>query len=72
MGTVAMISGHQHSKDLGFAETMSLESSSRDRQVDAVYAADPQTLEMAAAHAKAILRGNSGPIAHPQRFFAFS
>jgi hypothetical protein len=58
-----MISGHQHSKDLSFAEMMSLKSSSRDRQVDAVYAAD---------RAKAALRGNSASIARPQRFSALS
>ena len=51
---------------------MSLKSSSRERQVDAVYAADPQALEMAAARAKAVLRGSSGPIARPQRFSALS
>lgn len=72
MGTFAMISGHQHSKDLSFAEMMSLKCSSRDRQVDAVYAADPQMLEMAAARAKAALRGNSASIARPQRFSALS
>ena len=72
VGTFAMISGHQHSKDLSFAEMMSLKSSSRNRQVDAVYASDPQMLEMAAARAKAVLRGNSGPIARPQRFSALS
>lgn len=72
MGTFVMISGNQHSKDLSFAEMMSLKSSSRNRQVDAVYASDPQMLEMAAARAKAVLRGNSGPIARPQRFSALS
>lgn len=72
VGTLAMISGSQRSKDLSFAEMMSLKSSSRDRQVDAVYAADPQMLEMAAARAKAALRGNSASIARPQRFSALS
>ena len=72
MGIFAMISSQQHSKDLSFAQMMSLKSSSRDRQVEAVYAADPQMLEMAAARAKAVLRGNSGPIARPQRFSALS
>jgi len=67
-----MISGQQHSQDLSFAEMMSLKSSSRDRQVDAVYAADPQMLELAAARVKAVLRGNSGPMARPQRFSALS
>lgn len=37
---------------------MSLKSSSRDRQVDAVYAAAPQMLEMVAARAKVALRGS--------------
>ena len=72
VGTFAMISGHQHSKNLSFAQMMSLKNSSRDRQVDAVYAADPQALEMAAARAKAVLRGSSGPIARPQRFSTLS
>ncbi|WP_156421231.1 hypothetical protein [Pseudomonas libanensis] len=67
-----MVNDHQHSKDLSFAEMMSLKSSSRDRQVDAVYAAAPEVLEMAAARAKAVLRGNSGSIARPQRFSALS
>jgi len=67
-----MISGHQHSKDLSFAEMMSLKSGSRDRHVDAVYAADSQMLEMAADRAKAVLRGNAGPIARPQRFSTLS
>lgn len=51
---------------------MSLKSSSRERQVDAVYAADPQALEMAAARAKAVLRGSFASIACPQRFSALS
>ena len=72
VGTFAMMSGHQHSKNLSFAQMMSLKNSSRDRQVDAVYAASPQALEMAAARAKAVLRGSSGPIARPQRFSALS
>lgn len=66
-----MINGHKQSKDLSFAEMMSLKSSSRDRQVDAVYASAPQMLEMAAVRAKAALRGNSA-IARPQRFSALS
>ena len=70
VGTFAMISGHQHSKNLSFAQMMSLKSSSRDRQVDAVYA--PQMLEMAAARAKVALRGSSASIARPQRFSALS
>ena len=51
---------------------MSLKSSSRERQVDAVYAAAPQMLEMAAARAKVALRGSSASIARPQRFSALS
>ena len=51
---------------------MSLKNSSRDRQVDAVYAAAPQMLEMAAARTKVALRGSSASIAHPQRFSALS
>lgn len=70
MGTFVMINGHQHSKNPSFAEMMSLKSSSRDRQVDAVYSASPEMLEMAAACAKAALRGNSASIARPQRFSA--
>lgn len=72
MGIFAMISDHPHSKQLNFAEMMSLKSRSRDRQVDAVYAADPQALEVAAARAKAVLRGNSDSIARPKRFSALS
>jgi len=67
-----MISGLQHSKDLSFAEMMSVKSRSRDRQVDAAYGADPKALEMAAARAKAVLRGNSDSIARPQRFSALN
>lgn len=72
MGNLSMISGQEHSKDLSFAEMMSLKSSSRERQVDAVYAAAPEMLEMAAARSKAVLRGNSGLIARPKRFSALS
>ncbi len=72
VGTFAMISGHQHSKNLSFAQMMSLKSSSRERQVDAVYAAAPQMLEMAAARTKVALRGSSASIARPQRFSALS
>lgn len=72
MGIFAMISGQQHSKDPSFAEMMSVKSSSRDRLVDAVYAADPQMLEISAARAKAALRGNSASIPRPQRFSALS
>lgn len=71
-GYFAMISSHPRSEDLSFAEMMSRKSSSRDRQVDAVYAAAPQMLEMAAARAKIALRGSSAPIARPQRFSALS
>lgn len=39
----------------------------RDRQVEAVYAADQETLERAAEAVKAALRGNT-PIPRPQRF----
>ena len=67
-----MISAPQHSEHLSFAEMMSLKSRSRDRQVDAVYAADPQALEVAAARAKAVLRGNSDSIARPKRLSALS
>jgi hypothetical protein len=72
MGTFSMISSQQHSKDPSFAEMMSLKSSSRDRQVDAVYSADPQMLEMAAVSAKAALRGSSASLPRPQRFSALS
>jgi len=67
-----MINDRQRSKDLSFAEMMSLKNSLRDRQVDAVYAAAPQALEMAAVRVKAVLRGSSGPLARPQRFSALS
>ena len=66
-----MINSHKQPKDLSFAEMMSIKNSSRDRQVDAVYAAEPQSLEVAAARAKASLRGSSA-IARPQRFSALS
>jgi len=67
-----MINDRQRSKDLSFAEMMSLKNSLRDRQVDAVYAAAPQALEIAAVRVKAVLRGSSGPLARPQRFSALS
>jgi hypothetical protein len=72
MDSFAMINGHLLSEDLNFAEMMRVKSSSRDRQVDAVYAATPHILEVASARAKAVLRGKSGPIARPQRFSALS
>ncbi|MNY76949.1 hypothetical protein D3C86_2166980 [compost metagenome] len=39
----------------------------RDRLVEAVYAADRESLELVAEFVKAALRGNS-PIPRPQRF----
>lgn len=72
MGSFIMINDLLHSEELNFAEMMSVKSSSRDRQVDAVYAADSQMLELASARAKIVLRGKSGPIARPQRYSAMS
>ena len=72
MGTLSMISGQQHSKDLSFAGLMSLKSRSRDRQVDAVYSSAPEMLEMAAVSAKAALRSSSTLLPRPQRFSALS
>ncbi|MEX5625343.1 hypothetical protein [Pseudomonas marginalis] len=67
-----MMNDRPHSKDLNFAEIMSVKSSSRDSQIDAVYAAKPQMLEAAAGRAKAALRGKSGSVARPQRLSAIS
>jgi len=65
-----MISDHQRPAELSFAEVMSLKNRSRDRQVGAVCAAEPEALEMAAARAKTALRGNSKSFPRPQRFSA--
>ncbi|WP_124320932.1 hypothetical protein [Pseudomonas chlororaphis] len=58
------------SKRLGeasFDEILMIKRRARDRLVDAVYAADRESLELAAEYVKAVLRGNS-PIPRPQRF----
>ncbi|WP_122668795.1 hypothetical protein [Pseudomonas viridiflava] len=65
-----MIKSDLHLKELSFAEMVSVKSSSRDRQVDAAYAADAKNLEIAAASVKVVLRGKSDSIARPQRFSA--
>jgi len=72
MGSFTMINDNLHSEELSFAEMMSAKNRSRDRQVNAVYEADSQMLELASERAKKVLRGKSGPIARPQRFSAMS
>lgn len=68
MGSLAMINEHPHAYDLDFSEMMRIKRLSRNRQVEAVYAASPQALDLASESAKAILRGKTGSIARPKRF----
>lgn len=51
-----------------FGDLMKIKSDARDKQVRAVYAAEPSALDLAAQHLKAVLRGNSASIARPRRF----
>jgi len=53
--------------EASFDEILMIKRRARDRLVDAVYAADRESLELAAEYIKAALRGNS-PIPRPQRF----
>lgn len=53
--------------EASFDEILMIKRRARDRLVDAVYAADRESLELAAEYVKAALRGNS-PIPRPQRF----
>jgi hypothetical protein len=69
MGTWVMINEQLHAKDLSFSDMMRIKRLSRNRHIDAVYSATPQELDVAADRAKAILRGNYGPV-RPKRFSA--
>ncbi|WP_033049329.1 hypothetical protein [Pseudomonas sp. GM21] len=62
-----MSNRNKHSGEASFDEILMIKRRARDRLVDAVYAADRESLELAAEHIKAVLRGNS-PIPRPQRF----
>lgn len=53
--------------EASFDEILMIKRRARDRLVDAVYAADRESLELAAEYVKAALHGNS-PIPRPQRF----
>lgn len=62
-----MSNRNKRSGEASFYEILMIKRRARDRLVDAVYAADGESLEVAAEHIKAALRGNS-PIPRPQRF----
>jgi hypothetical protein len=62
-----MSNRNKRSGEASFDEILMIKRRARDRLVDAVYAADGESLEVAAEHIKAVLRGNS-PIQRPQRF----
>lgn len=55
------------SEKLSVEDILEVKRRARDRQVEAVYAADQENLERAAKAIKAALRGNA-PIPRPQRF----
>jgi hypothetical protein len=62
-----MSNRNKRSGEASFDEILMIKRRARDRLVDAVYVADGESLEVAAEHIKAALRGNS-PIPRPQRF----
>lgn len=53
--------------EASFDEILMIKRRARDRLVEAVYAADRESLELVAEFVKAALRGNS-PMPRPQRF----
>jgi uncharacterized protein related to proFAR isomerase len=55
------------SENASVEDILEVKRRARDRQVDAVYAADQEALERADESIKAVLRGNA-PIPRPQRF----
>ncbi|WP_223525598.1 hypothetical protein [Pseudomonas sp. A-B-26] len=55
------------SENSSVEDILEVKRGARDRQVEAVYAADQESLERAAESIKAVLRGNA-PIPRPQRF----
>ena len=57
----------KHSGEASFDEILMIKRRARDRLVDAVYAADRDSLKLVAEFVKAALRGNSS-IPRPQRF----
>jgi len=57
----------KRSGEASFDEILMIKRRARDRLVDAVCAADRESLALAAQNIKAVLRGNS-PIPRPQRF----
>ncbi|MNF88422.1 hypothetical protein D3C81_1703000 [compost metagenome] len=57
----------ERSGEASFDGILMIKRRARDRLVEAVYAADRESLELVAEFVKAALRGNS-PIPRPQRF----
>ncbi|RON14453.1 hypothetical protein [Pseudomonas frederiksbergensis] len=55
------------SEDFSIEDILEVKRRARVRQLEAVYAADQESLERAAESIKAVLRGNA-PIPRPQRF----
>lgn len=55
------------SENSSVEDILEVKRGARDTQVEAVYAADQESLERAAESIKAVLRGNA-PIPRPQRF----
>lgn len=62
-----MIDEPKLSRKYSVEEIMSAKRKARDRLVDAVYAADKDSLELAAEFVKAALRGTR-PIPRPRRY----
>ncbi|QKL01291.1 hypothetical protein GEV39_07645 [Pseudomonas sp. NY5710] len=57
-------------QSLSFSNIMAFKDMAREQQVQAVYSADRNALEMAASLVKSALRGNAAAIARPRRFSA--
>ncbi|MNN99284.1 hypothetical protein D3C81_2188810 [compost metagenome] len=62
-----MSDANKLSENASVEDILEAKRRARDRQVEAVYAADQESLERAAKAIKAVLRGNA-PIPRPQRF----
>lgn len=66
-----MIEDNKPAKEASFEEIMAIKRRSRDRLIKAAYAADQDSLELAAEYVKAALRGVP-PIPRPKRFSSLS
>ncbi|BCJ08177.1 hypothetical protein PRtIB026_A21460 [Pseudomonas sp. RtIB026] len=59
---------NMQAQNLSFSNLVAFKDMAREQQVQAVYSADRNALDMAANSVKAAIKGNAASIARPRRF----